>query len=575
MNKEDQELKKLEKRLAREYQQAYSDISKKCDEYFAKFEEQDKKMKATLSHDDYIKWRQSKMLTGKRWTALRDSLAKDYTSVNKIATKIIREHSADTMAESINHGTYEIEKISGIDTNFTIYNRDSVYNIIENDPDLLPVNLNIPKDLRWNKSKVNSAITQGILQGKPIKDVAKNLESVTDMNKNAAIRNARTMNTYARNAGRLKSYERADKLGVKTRKMWLATLDGRTRHSHRMMDREIVELDEAFSNGLMEPGDPDGAGGEIYNCRCRMIGVPQGVNPNIFTDDRASAYLDDNGMSYEKWKTARQPKPKAQPNVDSESRIHNAIADSYEYHRTANGLNATPYSQLGRDFFDVKLTKMDGDLKNTISNQFESLCSRYDTTVQSIVPMDKMEYVSHINSFATTYHNYDVDTSTIMYNPAKITDVARVKELVENGFATQIDPTMADKYVITHEFAHTLIDMGSELDNKRNFLGADYDKIKNVRREINGVYDRYIAEIGSLEKTQKEVELEALTTMNEDTWKRASELSEQLKEKSLGKYSMTNSDEFMAECFTHAELGGEQNDYVDEIMSILNKHFGR
>ena len=310
MNKEDQELKKLEKRLAREYRQAYSDIAKKCDEYFAKFEEQDKKMKATLSHDDYIKWRQSKMLTGKRWTALRDSLAKDYTNVNKIATKIIREHSADTMAESINHGTYEIEKISGIDTNFTIYNRDSVYNIIENDPDLLPVNLNIPKDLRWNKSKVNSAITQGILQGKPIKDVAKNLESVTDMNKNAAIRNARTMNTYARNVGRLKSYERADKLGVKTRKMWLATLDGRTRHSHRMMDREIVELDEAFSNGLMEPGDPDGAGGEIYNCRCRMIGVPQGVNPNIFTDDRVSAYLDDNGVSYNEWKTARKPKEK-------------------------------------------------------------------------------------------------------------------------------------------------------------------------------------------------------------------------------------------------------------------------
>lgn len=575
MNKEDQELKKLEKRLAREYQQAYSDIAKKCDKYFAKFEEQDKKMKATLSHDDYIEWRQNKMLTGKRWTALRDSLAKDYTNVNQIAARMIREDNIGVMTEAFNHGTYEVEKISGIDTNFTIYNRDSVENIIKNDPDLLPVDPNIPKDLRWNKSKVNSAITQGILQGKPIKEVAKNLESVTDMIKNAAIRNARTMNTYARNVGRLKSYERADKLGVKTRKMWLATLDGRTRHSHRMMDREIVNLDEKFSNKLMEPGDPDGAGGEIYNCRCRMIGVPQGVNPNIFTDDRVSAYLDDNGISYEEWKRARQPKKKSQPNVDSESRIHNAIADSYEYHRTANGLNATPYSELGRDFFDVKLTKMDEDLKNTISNQFESLCSRYDTTVQSIRPMDKMEYVSHINSFATTYHDYDVDKSTIMYNPAKITDVDRVKELVKNGFATQIDTNMADKYVITHEFAHTLIDMGSELNNKRNFLGADYSKIKNVRKEITDVYDKYISEIGVIEKAQKEAELEAITTFDDDAWKKAGDLSKQLKEKSLGKYSMTNSDEFMAECFTHHELGGAQNDYVDEIMSILNKHFGR
>jgi SPP1 gp7 family putative phage head morphogenesis protein len=310
MNKEDKELKKLEKRLAREYQQAYSDISKKCDAYFKKFEKQDKEMKEKLPHDEYVKWRQNKMLTGKRWTALRDSLAKDYTNVNQIAARMIREDNIGVMTDAFNHGTYEVEKISGIDTNFTIYNRDSVENIIKNDPDLLPVNLDIPKDLRWNKSKVNSAITQGILQGKPIKDVAKQLESVTDMNKNAAIRNARTMNTYARNAGRLKSYERADKLGVKTRKMWLATLDGRTRHSHRMMDREIVSLDEAFSNGLMEPGDPDGAGGEIYNCRCRMIGVPNGINPNTFTNSRVSAYLDDNGVSYEEWKKAREPKEK-------------------------------------------------------------------------------------------------------------------------------------------------------------------------------------------------------------------------------------------------------------------------
>lgn len=575
MNKEDQELKKLEKRLAREYRQAYSDIAKKCDEYFAKFEVQDKKMKATLSHDDYIEWRQNKMLTGKRWTALRDSLAKDYTNVNQIAARMIREDNIGVMTEAFNHGTYEVEKISGIDTNFTIYNRDSVENIIKNDPDLLPVNLDIPKDLRWNKSKVNSAITQGILQGKPIKVVAKQLESVTDMTKNAAIRNARTMNTYARNVGRLKSYERADKLGVKTRKMWLATLDGRTRHSHRMMDREIVNLDEKFSNKLMEPGDPDGAGGEIYNCRCRMIGVPQGVNPNIFTDDRVSAYLDDNGMSYEKWKKARQPKKKSQPTVDSVSKIQNAIGKSYDYHITANNLKAASYSELGKDFFNVQLTKMDDDLKNTISTQFEDLCSRYDTTVQSIRPMDKMEYVSHINSFATTYHNYDVDSSTIMYNPAKITDVARVKELVENGFATQIDTKMADKYVITHEFAHTLIDMGSELNNKRNFLGADYAKIKNVRKEITDVYDKYISEIGVIEKAQKEAELEAITTFDEDAWKKAGDLSKQLKEKSLGKYSMTNSDEFMAECFTHHELGGAQNDYVDEIMDIINKHFGR
>jgi hypothetical protein len=41
-----------------------------------------------------------------------------------------------------------------------------------------------------------------------------------------------------------------------------------------------------------------------------MIGVPDGINPNTFTNSRVSAYLDDNGVSYEEWKKAREPKEK-------------------------------------------------------------------------------------------------------------------------------------------------------------------------------------------------------------------------------------------------------------------------
>ena len=51
-------------------------------------------------------------------------------------------------------------------------------------------------------------------------------------------------------------------------KQWDATLDGRTRDSHRRVDGEIRELDEKFSNGLMFPGDPSGSAAEVINCRC-------------------------------------------------------------------------------------------------------------------------------------------------------------------------------------------------------------------------------------------------------------------------------------------------------------------
>ncbi len=542
MNKEEQELKKLEKRLAREYQQAYSDIAKKCDKYFAKFEEQDKKMKATLSHDDYIKWRQNKMLTGKRWTALRDSLAKDYTNVNQIAARMIREDNIGVITDAFNHGTYEVEKISGIDTNFTIYNRDSVENIIKNEPDLLPVNLNIPKDLRWNKSKVNSAIIQGILQGKPIKDVAKQLESVTDMNKNAAIRNARTMNTYARNVGRLKSYERADKLGVKTRKMWLATLDGRTRHSHRMMDREIVELDEAFSNGLMEPGDPDGAGGEIYNCRCRMIGVPQGVNPNIFTDDRASAYLDDNGISYEEWKKARQNGENIKPVPFKESVKEKSTK------KVTNKQDA--FDSLSNTFTDVdeSVLKLNEELLVDNVNQFNKLNSRFGVVKANDGSYFSTNNTKHIAYARGGYRNeqYEISLSNKYYKKIDVYQ-EQYDRGQQSGFKMPSSDDYRNTYTITHEYGHVL-----EAYVSRN--RTDFDAIKADIESTWGhnpkVIPRYLSD--AYNKSEKNL---AKDIRNEIVDIAKSNNKNFDLESNLSKYGHTNDYEFFAEVFANSQCG--------------------
>ena len=67
-------------------------------------------------------------------------------------------------------------------------------------------------------------------------------------------------------------------MGIKLKKEWLATLDGRTRHSHAMLDGEQVDNDKKFSNGCMFPGDPNGPSWEVYNCRCTLIVAVDGVD---------------------------------------------------------------------------------------------------------------------------------------------------------------------------------------------------------------------------------------------------------------------------------------------------------
>jgi SPP1 gp7 family putative phage head morphogenesis protein len=240
-------------------------------------------------------------MMGKRWEEMRDTLASDLSNSNQIASSIINGYTPEVYATNHNYGTFEVEKGSMVDTSYTLYDRQTVEKLIKDNPSLLPqAKVNIPKDEQWNQKKVTSAITQSILQGESIKQTAKRLQTVTDMNKSASIRNARTMTTSAENAGRVDSYERAEKMGIKMKQVWLSTADGRTRRSHVELDGEMIEVGGVFSNGCRYPGDPRGDPSEVYNCRCTLIAQVDGVDLNA--SDLTSRNNKLGGMTYEEWK---------------------------------------------------------------------------------------------------------------------------------------------------------------------------------------------------------------------------------------------------------------------------------
>lgn len=302
----DDELKELEEKLREMYEQAYKETRQKADDYFKKFTAEDAKMRKKLgdkkiSKKDYSAWRKIELTQSQEYKKLSYTLALDYTNANVIAAGMINGKTKDVYALNYNYGTYEVEKGTHINTSFTLYDKDTVERLVRKDPKLLPnpnPHVDIPKDMRWNQQKINSALTQGILQGDSIDKLAERLRGVTNMVESASIRNARTMVTGAQNAGRIQSYERAEELGIEMKKTWLATLDGRTRHSHRQLDNVSIPVDEEFDNGCKFPGDPDGPDEEVYNCRCTLI-ADFGDGYDI---DRKSKYLEDEDISYEEWK---------------------------------------------------------------------------------------------------------------------------------------------------------------------------------------------------------------------------------------------------------------------------------
>lgn len=299
----DQVLEDVRERVRREYLRAYEETSAKLGDYLSRFEAKDRihaeaVRRGEETEADYREWRRGQILVGKRWQELADTLAEDYRNADRVAASIVNEHTPEVYALNHDYATFEVESGSLIDTSYTLYDRPTVERLLRDRPDLLPVaKVDGKKDLAWNRRHVVSAVTQGVLQGESMPAVARRLRSVADMDFRASMRTARTAVTSAENAGRTDAYRRAEGMGIRVRKQWLATLDQRTRHSHRRLDGETVGVDEAFSNGLMYPGDPEGPGGEVYNCRCTLVADLEGVDQS---DGRRASKL--GGVSYEEWR---------------------------------------------------------------------------------------------------------------------------------------------------------------------------------------------------------------------------------------------------------------------------------
>lgn len=270
----DEKLEEMEKRLSAIYSRAEKEIQKTADEYFSKFAAQDEKKRKLLeqgkiTEDEYNKWRKGKLMYGKRFTEMKEQCAKQLLNVNQTALSYVNSELPEVYAINYNALAGSVDGVGGY--SFTLVDADTIRNLAVTDTSLLPYKeLDPAKDIPWNMKKINAETLQGILQGESMDKIAKRLRNVQEMNKTQAIRSARTIVTGAENKGRQDSYARAEADGIILQKEWLATNDGRTRHSHAVLDGAIVDQDKKFDNGLMYPGDPSGRPEEVYNCRCTM-----------------------------------------------------------------------------------------------------------------------------------------------------------------------------------------------------------------------------------------------------------------------------------------------------------------
>ena len=279
----DKKLEQMEKRLSAIYSEAQKDIQKKADEYFDKFKKADAEKRelvkqGKLTDKEYQQWRQNKIMYGKRFTAMKEDVAKQLLNVNQTATAYINGELPEVYALNYNALADTVDGVGGY--SFALTDSDTVRHLATTDKSLLPFReLDPTKDIPWNMKKINSQVLQGIIQGESIPDISKRIMNVQEMNKDAAIRSARTIVTGAENKGRMDSYKRAEADGIILEKEWLAAIDSRTRDWHAELNGVTVPIVEPFENAIgkiMFPGDPSADGANVYNCRCTLISKVKG-----------------------------------------------------------------------------------------------------------------------------------------------------------------------------------------------------------------------------------------------------------------------------------------------------------
>lgn len=314
----DKELAKLEHRIAKLYSEAGKELQATIDAYFEQFKKRDEEMKALIgtvqngkewTEADYKQWRLNQIGRGERYQAMRDKVAHRLTDANAVAVSYTNDATPGIYSLNRNYAAYTIESVAG-NVGFDLWDEQTVKRLIVEQPGLMPYYppkraLKRGIDLAYGKKQITASVTSSILQGKSIKHMADDLQKrITTMSSNSAIRTARTAVTGAQNAGRMDSYVAAEKMGIKLKKKWLATLDARTRHSHAMLDGEQVAQDKKFSNGCRFPGDPQGPPWEIYNCRCTLIAAVDGVDTSDGLRRTRDGLISD--MTYAQWEASKQ-----------------------------------------------------------------------------------------------------------------------------------------------------------------------------------------------------------------------------------------------------------------------------
>lgn len=268
----DKALTKTEKELVRNYKASLKKIKGQLDKYYSKYS-----IDGVLSYAEMTKYN--------RLNGLFEQVNGEIYSLTGKNARLTQRLSGEMYNEGFFRHGFNIENQlvartgSGVALSWGKFNPATIKAAVEN-----PLSKIAFDDLKKSMlTKARRTITQGLIEGQSYHKMAKQLQKDFEGKTGNSLTIARTEAGKAHSMGQLAAYDKVEQAGVIAQKVWVSSLDNRTRESHQYMDGKKAGKDGMFTlkGGIKMPAPRiDGPAHEVVNCRCRVVMHVEGYEPD-------------------------------------------------------------------------------------------------------------------------------------------------------------------------------------------------------------------------------------------------------------------------------------------------------
>ena len=233
---------------------------------------------------------------------------------------------------------------------------------------------------------------------------------------------------------REKAQAEARRLGIEFDKVWVATLDGRTRHNHAELDGEKADKDGYFEINGLRTKQPHmfGFASEDVNCRCRTISRLKGDDTPLLRRDNETGEVIEY-RNYREWEKAIDRRQFTVGNDADYLKSDKLVSPQKGKRETIKG---DEVSFRGRKVLNSKHDLYVSDSLGSGRKAFSYYERQIDEAMQKInvpkgspsprfVLYDSAKDVGKKHSFGA----YDPKTNTVFINSTKANEKAIVKKL--------------------------------------------------------------------------------------------------------------------------------------------------